>query len=58
MEKIFNGFEPELTDLSPEVKAKALEIAEKLMKEKNMPKSEAIKLGIYQAEEWFFDLEG
>lgn len=55
---MFNGFEPELTDLSPEVKAKALEIAGKLIKEKNLSKPEAIKLGIKQAEEWFFDLEG
>lgn len=58
MEEMFNGFEAELTDLSPEVKDKALEIAGKLMKEKNMSKSEAIKMGIEQAEGWFFDLEG
>lgn len=58
MREIFNEFDPELKELKPKVKEKALEIADKLLIEKSLSKEEALKEGIKQAEEWFFDLEG
>lgn len=58
MKEIFDEFEPELKELKPKVKEKALEIAGKLLTEKSISRLEALKEGIKQAEEWFFDLEG
>ncbi|MDA9554636.1 hypothetical protein N9R54_00240 [Pelobium sp.] len=57
MKEIFDEFEPELKELKPTVKEKALEIAGKLLTEKSMSRTEALKQGIKQAEEWFIDLE-
>jgi uncharacterized protein YdaT len=58
MKEIFDEFEPELKDLKPAVKEKALEIAGKLLTEKSLSREEALKEGIKQAEEWFLDFEG
>ena len=58
MKEIFDEFEPKLSDLKPAVKEKALEIAKKLLTEKSLSREDALKDGIKQAEEWFFDLEG
>lgn len=58
MKEIFDEFEPELKELKPTVKEKALEIAGKLLTEKSISRADALKEGIKQAEEWFFDLEG
>lgn len=58
MKEIFDEFEPKLKELKPEVKEKTLEIAGKLLTEKSLSREEALKKGIKQAEEWFFDLEG
>lgn len=44
-----------LDDLSPQVQAKALEIAKRLMEENEYSEVEAIKLAIIEAEEWFID---
>jgi hypothetical protein len=51
MKEIFDEFEPELKDLKPAVKEKALEIAGKLLTEKSLSREEALKEGIKQAEE-------
>ncbi|AFL82940.1 hypothetical protein Belba_0274 [Belliella baltica DSM 15883] len=54
----FDDNQSNLADLKPAVKEKALEIAGKLLTEKSISKEDALKEGIKQAEEWFFDLEG
>ncbi len=58
MKEIFDEFEPTLKELKPTVKEKALEIAGKLLTEKSLSREDALKEGIKQAEEWFFNLEG
>lgn len=58
MKEIFDEFEPELKNLKLAVKEKALQIAGKLLTEKSLSREDALKEGIKQAEEWFFDLEG
>ncbi len=58
MKEMFDEFEPKLSELKPAVKEKALEIADKLLTKKSISKEDALKEGIKQAEEWFFDLEG
>lgn len=54
----FSDFRPQLDSLNPEVKEKAKEIAEKLLKKNEYSEEEAIQQAIKQAEEWFYDLEG
>jgi hypothetical protein len=54
----FDDFDADLKDLSPEAREKAIEIANKLMKESGYTEEKAIKEGIKKAEEWFYDLEG
>ncbi len=58
MKEIFDEFAPKLSELKPAVKEKALEIAGKLLTEKSLSREDALKEGVKQAEEWFFDLEG
>lgn len=58
MEWIFENFKAQLSDLSPEVREKALKIANKLMEKGGISEDEAIKEGIAQAQEWLFDSEG
>ncbi len=58
MEWTFEEFKTSLDDLHPDVKEKALEIAKKLVLEKNYTRQNAIKEGIRKAEEWFYDLKG
>ncbi|MEX0723605.1 MAG: hypothetical protein WD053_07000 [Gracilimonas sp.] len=45
----------ELEDLKPLVRAKALEIAKRLMEENEYSEVEAIKMAIIEAEEWYMD---
>ncbi|KAA8475446.1 hypothetical protein BDE36_3541 [Arcticibacter tournemirensis] len=55
----FEDFEPDLKELKPSVKEKAIEIANKLLKNgKFTDQGEALKEGIKQAEEWFINMEG
>lgn len=58
MENEFKNFDIQLTDLKPEVREKALEIAAVLVSEKDMAKDAALKKRIEQAENWFLDAEG
>ncbi len=54
----FEDFPLEMKDLTPQVREKAIEIANKLMVEKCLDEKEAIREAIEQAEEWFLDMEG
>ena len=54
----FEDFEPELQELKPTVREKAIEIAEKLVEEEGYPEDKAIAQGIKEAEEWFLNMEG
>lgn len=58
MDWTFEDFETELTDLVPEVRKKALEIAKKLVEFEDYTREDAIKEGIAKAEEWFYDNQG
>ena len=53
----FEGFEMKLKDLKPEVKEKALELAENYHSQGLEPKA-ALKKAVATAEAWFMDLEG
>ena len=55
----FENFEPELADLDPQVKEKAIELAIQFLEAGKFPDQyQALKEGIKQAEEWFLNLEG
>jgi hypothetical protein len=56
MENI-NGADGRLKDLTPQVKEKALTLAEKY-KNDGMDSNEALQKGIAEAQEWFTELEG
>lgn len=58
MDLMFEDFTKDLNRLKPVVRQKAIEIGNELMKKEGMREEEAIKKGIVQAEEWFYDLEG
>ncbi len=58
MEWTFDDFKTDLDALSPEIREKALKIAQQLVKEKNYTGKAAIAEAIIKAEEWFYDLEG
>ncbi|MCC4227457.1 MULTISPECIES: hypothetical protein [Flavobacteriaceae] len=58
MDWMFDDFKNDLDSLNPQVKKKALEIAKKLVEEKNYSKEKAITEAIVKAEEWFYDLGG
>ncbi|SRX55930.1 hypothetical protein [Aequorivita sp. CIP111184] len=55
---IFENFKPALDGLTPQVKQKALEIAQQLMKKGGISEEKAIQQAIVEAEEWFYDSEG
>lgn len=54
MKWTFENIQPDLKNLNPKVREKALEIANRYMKE-GKSESEAIKKGIKEAEEWFLN---
>ena len=54
----YEKIQPDLKDLNPKVKRKALEIANRLMEEENLSEGEAIRLAIKKAEEWYLDTQG
>ena len=58
MDWMFDDFKNDLDSLNPQVKKKALELAKKLVEEKNYSKEKAITEAIVKAEEWFYDLGG
>lgn len=58
MKWTFEKLQPDLKDLNPKVRRKALEIANRLMVEENLSEGEAIKLAIKKAEEWYLDTQG
>lgn len=49
---------PDLSELRPRVKEKALEIANRLMEEENYSKEEALQKAVQMADEWFYESEG
>lgn len=55
MKWTFEDFGADLKDLNPQVRKKALEIANRLMKEKKYTEEEAIKKAIKEAEEWYLN---
>ena len=58
MDWMFEDFKTDLDSLDSRVKEKALEIARKLVNERNYSEKKAIAEAIVMAEEWFYDLEG
>jgi uncharacterized protein YdaT len=54
----FDAFQENLQQLNPQVREKAVEIAQKLIKEENYKEKAAVEEAISRAEEWFYDLEG
>ena len=55
----FENFKTELAELKPEVKEKAIEIAQKLLTTgKCDSERSALTEAIKEAEEWFLNLEG
>ena len=54
----FENFKVQLENLTPEVRKRAVEIAQNIMKKGGFSEDEAMKEGIKRAEEWFFDSEG
>lgn len=58
MNWIFDDFQPQLNELTPEVRQKALQIANKIMEKGGVSEDEAIKRAIVQAQEWLYDSEG
>lgn len=56
MEWTFENFKADLEQLTPLVRKRAIEIAQKLMEdEEGISEAQAIKMGIKRAEEWFLD---
>lgn len=58
MEWIFENFKTELDQLTPEVREKALLIANKLMEKGGSSEDEAIRKAIVEAQEWLYNSEG
>lgn len=58
MKWIFENFKTQLDQLTPEVREKALRIANKLMEKGGYSEDEAIRKGIVEAQEWLYDSEG
>ncbi|HEA28601.1 MAG TPA: hypothetical protein ENH91_01165 [Leeuwenhoekiella sp.] len=52
------AFQDKLQPLNPQVREKAVSIAQKLAKKENYLPNDAIDEAIRRAEEWFYDLEG
>jgi uncharacterized protein YdaT len=53
-----NNYPPEFAGLTPEVRAKAIEIANELIQRQNFDEATAIKEAIRRAEEWEMDRQG
>lgn len=51
-------FDTKLKNLNPKVKEKALEIADRQRKNLNVSEEEAMKKGLKEALEWFYNMEG
>ncbi|MCH2450821.1 MAG: hypothetical protein MK198_11855 [Gracilimonas sp.] len=58
MKWTFESFGADLKDLNPQVRKKALEIANRLMEGDDYSEGEAIKQAIKEAQEWFLDMQG
>ncbi|QQX76267.1 MULTISPECIES: hypothetical protein [Aequorivita] len=58
MKWTFENFKPKLQNLAPEVREKAIEIAQELMQKGGISEEKAISKAIIEAEEWFYDLGG
>ena len=58
MEWTFKNFGDDLKNLNPQVRKKALEIANRLMEEGDYTKGEAMKKAVKEAQEWFLDKQG
>ena len=58
MKWIFEDFKTQLDQLTPEVREKALQIANGLMEKGGSSEDEAIRKGIVEAQEWLYDSEG
>lgn len=55
MKWTFENFGADLKDLNPQVREKALEIANCLMEEEGYTEGKAIKEAIKEAEEWYLN---
>lgn len=58
MNGTFENFKPQLENLTPQAREKALEIAEQLMQKGEISQDRAITEAIVRAEEWFYNPEG
>lgn len=58
MKWTFENFEAELKELNPQVREKALTIANHLMEQGDYSEEEALREAIKKAEEWFLDTQG
>lgn len=58
MEWTMEYFPLEMNDLKPQVRQKAIEIANKLISDGRQSDPRLIRQAIAQAEEWFLNLEG
>lgn len=58
MKWTFENFGADLKNLEPPVRKKALEIANRLMKEGDYTEGEAIEQAVKEAQEWFLDKQG
>lgn len=54
----FENFKPQLENLTPQAREKALEIAEQLIQKGGISEERAVKEAIVRAEEWFYNSEG
>ncbi|MDC7999961.1 hypothetical protein POV26_02845 [Aequorivita todarodis] len=54
----FRNFKPEIDKLAPQVREKAMEIANQLMEKGGISEENAIQQAIVRAEEWFYNSEG
>lgn len=52
------NFPLEMKDLKPQVREKAIEIANRMKQEKTINELAIVEHAIKQAEEWFINLEG
>ncbi|HLR32273.1 MAG TPA: hypothetical protein VK074_07280 [Fodinibius sp.] len=58
MKWTFENHGADLKNLEPQVREKALEIANHLMEEEDYSEGEAIKQAVKEAQEWFLDKQG
>ncbi len=55
---IFDNFKLKLSALEPEVRSKAVQIAERLIDEEGQNEEKAMENAIKRAEEWYLDTRG